>query len=163
MARRTVNNLLEQIDQSEERPPQDEHGSTNILVVDDEPIMRNLLTDVLTAEGYHVCSFAGAEAALKKTVADNIEIIITDIKMKGMDGIELLKRVKRINSGVDVIVMTGYATIQTAVESMKLGAVDYLTKPLNIDQICLIVNKTIKQRFLKRKTNYGLFLNDHQN
>jgi diguanylate cyclase (GGDEF)-like protein len=156
-AREEVNNLLEHIDQLEERAPQDERSRTNILIVDDEQIMRDLLTDVLRTEGYNVGSLSQPEEALKKATDNGVEIIITDIKMKGMNGIELLRRVKEINPDIDVIVMTGYASVQTAVESMKLGAVDYLTKPLNIDQVRLIVNKTTERRFLKRRASESVF------
>ncbi len=152
-----INNLLEEIVESEEKAAQDERAHTNIMVVDDEPIMRNLLTDVLQNEGYHVHNFSQAEDALKNVIDDKVAIIITDIKMKGMDGMELLKRVKEINHAIDVVVMTGYASVNTAVESMKLGAVDYLTKPLNIDQIRLIVNKTVERRFLKKRANESAF------
>jgi diguanylate cyclase (GGDEF)-like protein len=158
MASQEANTMLERVDKLDERSIQDERAMTNILIVDDEPIMRDLLTDVLKTESYAVSSLPRAEDALERISKGNgIEIIITDIKMKGMNGLELLKKVKEINSNIDVIVMTGYASIQTAVESMKLGAVDYLTKPLNIDQIRLIVNKTTEQRILKRKANESSF------
>ncbi len=152
-----INNLLEEIVQSEEKAAQDARSLTNIMVVDDEPIMRNLLTDVLQDEGYSVRNFSQAEDALKKVISDNVAIIITDIKMKGMDGMELLRRAKEMNHAVDVVVMTGYASIGTAIESMKLGAIDYLTKPLNIDQIRLIVNKTVERQFLKKRANESAF------
>lgn len=157
MTRKEVNVLLEDIGQLEDMSPQDERAQTNILVVDDEQIMRDLLTDVIKKEGYCVRSFGGAEEALKWAADDNVQIIITDIKMRGMNGMELLKRVKTISSDIDVIVITGYASIKTAIESMKLGAVDYITKPLNIDQIRIVVNKTTKQRFLKKKAAESTF------
>lgn len=152
-----ANKLLEETVESEEKAAKEERSHTNIMVVDDEPIMRDLLTDVLEEEGYHVRNFSHAEEALKKVIEDNVEVIITDIMMKGMDGMELLRRVKKINHAVDVVVMTGYSSINTAVESMKLGAIDYLTKPLNIDQIKLIVNKTVERRSLQRRANESAF------
>ncbi len=146
---------ITQMDQSENKKL---HDSCNILVVDDEPILRNLLTDVLKKEKYKVCSLPMAEEAVKRVSNGNdVNIIITDIKMKGMDGIELLRRVKQINRGIDVIVMTGYASLETAIESMKLGAIDYLTKPLNIDQIRLIVNKTFERRMLQKMADEASF------
>jgi len=148
-AKNEANELLKQIDPLEENNIQEKRANTNILIVDDEEIMRNLLSDVLEEEGYKVSSLACAEDALKIVTMGEADIIITDIKMKGMDGMELLKKTREISPNTDVIVMTGYASIQTAVESMKLGAIDYLNKPLNIDQIRVIVNKASEQRSIK--------------
>ena len=134
-----------------------EHAKTNVLVVDDEEILRNLLSDVLQEEGYNVRSLGCAEQALKLVTEGEVDIIITDIKMKGMDGIQLLKKTKEISPDTDVIVMTGYASIETAVESMKLGAIDYLNKPLNIEQIRVIVNKAVRQRLIKKKAEESGF------
>jgi diguanylate cyclase (GGDEF)-like protein len=155
--KKEVDTLIEEIGQSNAPSPADKSLSTNILVVDDEEIMRKLLTDVLRNEGYNINSVSRADDALQEVAKGNINILITDIMMKGMNGIELLKRVKDIDPDIDVIVMTGYGSIQTAVESMKLGAIDYLTKPLNIDQISLIVKKTAERRQLKREASESKF------
>jgi len=153
-----MNGLFREVEQFGERTLQAERESTNVLVVDDEQVMRDLLTDVLEEEGYRVTAVAAAEEALERVNnANDIEIIITDIKMKGMDGIELLRKVKEIDPKIDVIVMTGYASVQTAVESMKLGAIDYLTKPLNIDQIRVIVNKAVEHRQIRRRAEETIF------
>ncbi len=152
-----VNNLVEEIEKADELNPVEERSLISILVVDDEEIMRKLLTDVLADEGYSVRNLSKAEDALVDMSKQGADILITDIKMKGMTGLELLRKTKEVNPTTDVIVMTGYASIDTAVESMKLGAIDYLTKPLNIEHIKLIVNKASEQRSIKRKANESVF------
>ncbi len=133
------------------------HLQTTIFVIDDEQIMRDMLTDVLQEEGYNVRGFSLARDALKYAAENKVEIIITDIIMQEMNGIELLEKIKEINSDIDVIVMTGYATVETAVKAMKLGAIDYLTKPLNIDQIRIIISKALQQRVLKKRAEEADF------
>lgn len=134
-----------------------ERSQINLLVVDDEEIVRNILVRVLMKEGYKVVGFEHAESALESMSQDRADIVITDLNMKTMGGMELLKKTKDISPETDVIVITGYASVETVVKSMKLGAVDYLTKPLNIDHIKLIVNKTLERRILKRKAEESFF------
>lgn len=130
---------------------------TNILVVDDEEIMRDFLLEVLSKEGYKVSAYEDAKGALEKVTEGEADIVITDLKLNTIGGIELLKKIKEIDPNIDVIVITGYASVETAVESMKSGAVDYLTKPLNVDQIRIVVNKTLEHRILRRKAVESLF------
>jgi PleD family two-component response regulator len=130
---------------------------TNILVVDDEEIMRDFLLEVLSKEGYKVSAYEDAKGALEKVAEGEADIVITDLKLNTIGGIELLKKIKEIDPNIDVIVITGYASVETAVESMKSGAVDYLTKPLNVDQIRIVVNKTLEHRILRRKAVESLF------
>jgi diguanylate cyclase (GGDEF)-like protein len=148
---------LKLVDQSLEEDIRKECSSTNLLVVDDEEIVRNMLVNVLTKEGYSALGFGQAEDVLEKIAEGKADIVITDLKMDKIGGIELLKKVKDIDPSIDVIVITGYASVETAVESMKLGAVDYLTKPLNIDHVRIIVKKTLERRILKRKAVEALF------
>ncbi|MBI5418393.1 response regulator [Candidatus Poribacteria bacterium] len=119
---------------------------TNILIVDDEEIIRNFLSDILSEDGYIVHSFGKAEDALDRISKGDIEILITDIKMKGMNGLDLLKKTKDVNPGIDVIVITAFDSAQNAMESIKLGAVDYLSKPINLEQMRFIINKILQQR-----------------
>ncbi len=147
----------EQIDQLVEGDMVKERSSTNLLIVDDEEVVRNILIRVLAKEGYNVQGFEHGEDALEEITEGKADIVITDLNMKRIGGLELLKSVKKINPTIDVIVITGYASVETAVESMKLGAVDYLTKPLNIDHINLVVNKTLERRILKKKALESLF------
>jgi len=128
-----------------------------ILVVDDEDVLRQMLTDVLQEEGFDVEIARNGFEAIGKINKNHFDLIITDVMMPEVDGIEVLKKAKEIDPDSDVIVMTGYASVETAVQSMRLGAVDYITKPFNIDHIKIIVNRSIDRRVLKRKAEEGEF------
>ncbi len=131
---------------------------TRVLVVDDEGIMRNLLADVLQDEGYNVTTAMSGEEAIKYARDSAFQIVITDLKMPGMNGIEVIKRFKEIDSDICLIVITAYASVESAVEAMKGGAYDYVTKPFNIDEIKLIVNRALERQALikeaKEKEHY---------
>jgi DNA-binding NtrC family response regulator len=114
-----------------------------VLVVDDEDIMRNFLYDLLTDEGYKVYSAASADAALKEIKRNHFDLVITDIVMKKMDGIELIKNAKAIDPQTEFIVITAYATPVTFDQSMQLGAINYLTKPIDIDQLRVLISRII--------------------
>jgi diguanylate cyclase (GGDEF)-like protein len=125
------------------------------LVVDDEEIVRSFLIDVLTDEGYLVTAVSSGEEAVKLMTQEDYDLIITDIKMPGTDGMEVLRVAKARDPNQNVIVMTGYASTETAVESMKLGAADYITKPFNLDQIRIVVAKTLERSRLRQKAEEG--------
>ncbi len=144
---------------NELNPGKREEGreASHILVIDDEEIIRNLLTDVLAEAGYEVTAVASAEEALKRVKEIPFEVVITDLKMPGMDGIEVLRKVKKVDSDISVIVITGYATVETAVEAMREGAYDYLSKPFNMAEIRIVVGKAVERRALikgVRKKDY---------
>ncbi|MFH1502929.1 MAG: diguanylate cyclase [Candidatus Eisenbacteria bacterium] len=130
---------------------------TRILVVDDEEIMREFLKEVLASEGYAIDLAVSGRDAVEKMNERQYEIIITDIVMPELDGLGVVAAAKELPYDVDVVVMTGYASMETAVESMKLGATDYITKPFNIDQIRIIVSNAVKERALKRQAAEGEF------
>lgn len=109
--------------------------SLKILVIDDEEILRHCLDDILSDAGFKVQTASSGEEGLQLFEEEFFEIILLDIKMPGMSGIEVLKAIKKINPETKVIIITGYASVNTAVESMKLGASDYLTKPFDMNQI----------------------------
>ncbi len=119
-----------------------------ILIVDDEMIVRSSLKSWLEEDGYPIDTAASAEDALKMLQDHQYAILLLDIKMPGMDGIELLRRVKQVNPEVEVIMITAYATIESAVEAMKIGAFDYITKPFEPDEVGLIIKKIITHRNL---------------
>ncbi len=126
-----------------------------ILIVDDEEIVRSFLFDVLSDEGYEVTAVSSGEEAVKLLKKDTFYLIITDIKMPGMNGMQVLRTAKEMDPNQNVIVMTGYASTETAVESMKLGAADYITKPFNLDQIRIVVAKTLERSKLRKKAEEG--------
>ena len=115
-----------------------------IYVVDDERIIRIALADELRDEGYEVFEFANATSALTKIKEDKPNIIISDLKMPNMDGIEFLDKIKRYNKNIFVILMTAYSTVSTAVEAMKLGAYDYVEKPFDNEKMLLIIDRIIE-------------------
>ena len=101
-----------------------------ILVVDDDPDFRELVAEILAAEGYLVRQAASAEKALDALTAGPVQLVLTDQRMPGLDGLELTRRVRAASEPPEVIVMTAFGTIPQAVEAVRLGAADYITKPL---------------------------------
>ena len=123
---------------------------SRLLIVDDDEAVRLLLKDLLEESGYEVQVASCGEDAVKMIRMATFDLVITDLRLTGMHGLEVIKEVKAIDSGIDVIVMTGYASVNSAVESMKAGAVDYITKPFNSDQIKMVVKKNIERREYQR-------------
>jgi len=118
----------------------------NILVVDDEESIRDIVTQVLEDDGHTLISVHSAEKALKVLSCTKIHLVITDIRMDGMDGIKLLEKIKTTNPGIEVIIMTSHASLETSVKSLRAGAFDYLMKPFDdIESISTIVNRVIKK------------------
>ncbi len=99
-----------------------------ILLVDDEQSMRDFLSIMLKKDGYDVVAAQNGDNALKAVQSEIFDLVITDVKMPGVDGIGVLKSVKEVSPETVVIMITAYATAETAVEAMKLGAYDYITK-----------------------------------
>jgi DNA-binding NtrC family response regulator len=122
-----------------------------VLIVDDDSSIRNMLTIVLKKAGYDVTSSENGYIALDKLAKENFDLIISDIKMPGIHGIELLKRIKATHPEIPVIMITAYASANDAVEAMKLGAEDYITKPFNIDELKLIIDKAIYKKDIERE------------
>ena len=119
----------------------------SILVVDDEPAMRLLLTSVLKDEGHEVTAAATGEEALQLIATRHYHLVLTDLKMPGISGLELLTQVKRDDPGTAVIILTAFGTVEGAVEAMRKGAVHYLLKPLaNPDELRLAVRRVLEER-----------------
>ncbi|MCK5235795.1 MAG: sigma-54-dependent Fis family transcriptional regulator, partial [Deltaproteobacteria bacterium] len=122
-----------------------------VIVVDDEKSMRDFLSIMLKKEGYLVETFPDGESALEYFSENNCDLIIADVRMPGMGGVELLKKVKELEPSTVVMVMTAYASVDTAVDAMKSGAYDYFTKPFNVDDIKLHIDRALKWRRLERE------------
>lgn len=120
-----------------------------ILIVDDEPSMREFLEIMLTREGYKVTAASNGRDALNMLNKQMYDLIISDIQMPGMGGLELLKSIKDVSPDTEVIMITAYASTETAVEAMKEGAYDYITKPFKIDEIRLIIKKALEKKRLE--------------
>ncbi|GAG10613.1 unnamed protein product, partial [marine sediment metagenome] len=110
-----------------------------ILVVDDELVVRDSLKEWLEDEGFQVDMAESGTEALEKLTKEAFHLMLLDIKMPGMDGVEVLRRSKEIRSELPVVMMTAYATVETAVEAMKMGAMDYLMKPFDPDSLVPLI------------------------
>jgi len=120
-----------------------------ILVVDDEPSILKLLKEALTQWGYQVACVSTGTEALEAIRTELFDAAITDIRMPEMSGLDLLREIKRHDESIEVIVMTGYPTIASAVEALKEGAYDYLSKPLILDELRHLMARVTEKRFLK--------------
>jgi two-component system response regulator PilR (NtrC family) len=136
----------------------------SIVVVDDEEDMRGFLEIMLTKQGYGVTAFASPLAALEHLKEGRFDLVITDLRMPEMDGLELLKAIRKFNADAPVIMITAYASVDTAIEAMKSGAYDYFNKPFNVEEVKLNIAKALKygelskeNRLLKKdfKSRYG--------
>ncbi|HHV79114.1 MAG TPA: response regulator [Firmicutes bacterium] len=119
--------------------------SKAILIADDEKNIRVTLVQCLEGAGYSADSAVDGEHALEKLSRQDYDVVLLDMKMPGMDGIETLRRIKQMKPDQPVIMITAYGTIETAVEAMKLGAVDYLQKPFTPEEILGLVRKVLER------------------
>ena len=127
------------------------NGKGTILVVDDEPSVRDSLGEWFASEGYETKVAASAREALAALAARQYDLALLDIKMPGMDGMELQQRLHEADPDLIVIIMTGYATVETAVQALKRGAYDYLTKPVDPDDLSHTVAKALEHRRARRE------------
>ncbi len=131
-----------------------ENYSISILVVDDDLNYRNILTDYLGGKGYYVKLASSAEEAIDILERDYFNIVITDLKLPGKSGIDLLKIVKSKASETEVIMLTAYGSVDSAVSALKIGACDYLIKPLSLEELSLTINRLIENLRLKNYASY---------
>ena len=113
----------------------------NVLVVDDEKDIRDGSERILTRQGFHVFKAPNGDTGLNIVESETISIVLLDLKMPGIDGMEVLQRIHEIDDSILVIVITGFATVETAIEAMKLGAYDFIPKPFDPDQLRIVVNR----------------------
>lgn len=126
-------------------------GQLKILVIDDDPSIRNMLAIVLKKTGYDVTCTESGKTSLEKLKKESFDLIISDIKMPDINGIELLKKIKSITPEIPVIMITAYASANDAVEAMKLGAEDYVTKPFNLDELKIIIDRAIYKTNIEKE------------
>jgi two-component system response regulator HydG len=122
-----------------------------VLVVDDEPSHRQMIEAVLSAEGYEVQQADDGQSAIAAIEKKFYNLVIMDVRMKQVGGIEALKEIKKISPGIPIIIMTAYASVGTAVDALKSGAYDYLTKPLDIEELKILVAKALRYRELEQE------------
>lgn len=125
-----------------------------ILVVDDEVKMRRVLQMMLQKEGYEIITVKDGRGALQKVEKENFDLVLTDVKMPGLSGMDLLKRIRESDEEMPVIMITAYGTVETAVKAMKEGAYDYLLKPFEKDEMKIIVANALKMKILVRENRY---------
>ncbi len=120
-----------------------------LLIVDDEDSQRTVLAGFLKKRGYAVTTAATPDDALTVAARGGLDLVLTDLRMPGMTGVELMKRLRGANPELQVIVMTAFGTVASAVEAMKLGAADYLTKPVDLDELDVLVQRSLERRALE--------------
>jgi len=119
-----------------------------VLIVDDEPNLRKILSAQLSRDGYDVLSAEDGEQGLAVLREHHIDLVVTDLKMPKIDGMQLLREALREDPDLPIVMITAHGTVDTAVEALKLGAFDYLTKPFDKDEVRQIVAKALKTRAL---------------
>ncbi len=125
----------------------------DILIVEDEPFQREMLRDHLLREGHRVREAEDGDEALELLKGNAFDLLLLDYRMAGMNGIEVLKEARRLCPDVEAILITAYGAIETAVEAMKAGAADYLTKPIDLDELSLLIERIGKHRTLVREND----------
>ena len=120
-----------------------------LLVIDDEQSMREWLTIALSQDGFEVESAGSGEEALKVLERTPVDLALVDLRMPGLDGLETLRRIKQLDEVVSVVIMTAYATAETAVQALKEGAYDYIIKPFKVDELRHLVQKALEERRLR--------------
>jgi DNA-binding NtrC family response regulator len=123
----------------------------NVLVVDDDEEMCRLIAEVLRKEGVSVVSSADSQQAAKILRKEEFDVIVTDLQMKGLKGTDLLEEAVKASPLTPVIIITAFGTIESAIQAMKMGAFDYVTKPFEMEELVLVVKKAIENRALKKE------------
>ena len=126
---------------------------SSILIIDDKDSLRKMLTQTLTTEGYQVESAKDGKSGLELARRKQYDLVLTDLKMPDISGIEVLKNVKEMDVDTSVIVMTAYGTITDAVEAMRKGAYDFITKPFEIDHLTLLIKKALESKRLQAENS----------
>ncbi|MDH4317416.1 MAG: response regulator, partial [Desulfobulbaceae bacterium] len=139
--------------------------TARILIIDDEAIALQNLIHVLGKEGYEVVGSQNSTDALEQLKTTSYDLVLTDLKMEKVDGMEILKCTKEHSPDTEVIMITGYATVSSAIEAMKLGAYHYIAKPFKLDEVRKVVREALEKVNLKRensqlKVQLSAFTND---
>ncbi|MFQ5840818.1 MAG: sigma-54-dependent transcriptional regulator, partial [Thermodesulfobacteriota bacterium] len=120
-----------------------------ILIVDDDREMLGLLRDVCEQEGFEVTTEENGVGALKRVGRERFDVVVSDIKMPGIKGFELLEKTKKYSPLTPVILITAFGSINSAIKAMKLGAFDYLTKPFEMEELSIVIEKALENSFLR--------------
>ncbi|MFQ5665257.1 MAG: sigma-54-dependent transcriptional regulator [Candidatus Binatia bacterium] len=126
--------------------------ASRVLLVDDEPDFRAVICDELRDRGYGVASFGSGHEALRVAGEQDFDVALLDLKMAGLNGLELLRALKELDPSIEVVMLTAHASVDTAVQAIKLGALDYLSKPVRLSELEITLNKALEVRQLRRET-----------
>jgi two-component system NtrC family response regulator len=121
----------------------------NILVIDDEAAQRDVLTGYLKKKGYKIFSASSGQEGIEIVKNNPVDIILSDFKMPDLNGIEVLEQIKKINPEISFVIVTAYGTVENAVKAMRLGAFDYISKPVDLDELDLMIDRIIEHKNLK--------------
>lgn len=145
--------------EKESEPPEESGNQPlRILVADDEEMVRSFLADLLEGAGHHLLAVVDGEDAITAVKTGLFELVVTDIKMPGADGIEVLKEAKAVCPDVEVVIITGYASVENAVDAVRFGAYDYLTKPFENPNDILVIVRRAQEHLSLRRHNHLLML-----
>ncbi len=129
-----------------------------ILVIDDDEIARDVVVSLLSKEGFSVKSARDGIEGIASLKMNSFDLVITDLKMPGADGIDVLKEAKRIDPNIAVVILTAYGTLDNALEAIRLGAFDYITKPFKLQELLFVVENARKNSELVRENEELRFL-----
>ena len=131
-----------------DKPAIDHRPRCTVLVVEDDNAMRELLVESLADEGYGVLAAAGGREGVQCVRTGQVDLVVTDLRMPDLDGLDMIREIRALPSCPDVVLITAFGTIDTAIKAMKLGAMDYITKPFEIDQLLMAVDRALRDREL---------------
>ena len=137
-------------------PEEDAMTDKHVLVIDDEQVILDSVSRILTEEGFTVDTAIDSRRGLERALDGGYDLVLTDIRMPEIGGMRILRDIKRANPGVPVIIFTGYATVQSAVQAMKLGAADYVEKPFTPDALVNTVMAAIEKASEEEPEEQGL-------
>ena len=127
------------------------------LVVDDDKRLRSVLKGLLSEEGHQVATCENGDLAIKSCLAEKFDLIITDLKMPGADGLDVLRKAKKIHPDTLVVIVTGFASLETAIQAIREGAYDYITKPFKLEEFKILI-KNASEKIELIKENQGLLI-----
>jgi DNA-binding NtrC family response regulator len=144
--------------------PRESRNAFEVLVVDDERDMRELLSDFFRAKSFAVASAADGRGAIAEIerAPSRFGLILTDLKLPGADGLEVLAQARRVNPSAAVVIITGFASLDSAIQAVRLGAYDYLTKPFALGQLELLLKRVVDRHALESENRHLARLADRR-